>query len=49
MNDVDKVIAPTIALTHLSFSLGTFQIRLQVADLLNHLARLSCEHGHFLG
>ncbi len=34
MNDVDKVVAPTIATAHLSFFLGTFQIRLQVADLL---------------
>ncbi len=33
MNGVDKVIASAIATTHLSFSLGTFQIRLQVADL----------------
>jgi hypothetical protein len=34
MNDVDKVIALAFAMAHLSFSRGTFQIRLQVADLL---------------
>ncbi len=33
MNDVDKVIASAIAMTHLSFSLGTFQIRLQVTQI----------------
>jgi hypothetical protein len=33
MNDVDKVIASTTATAHLFFSLGTFQIGLQVADL----------------
>jgi hypothetical protein len=37
MNGVHKVIASAIATTHLSFSLGTFQIQLQVADLLQTL------------
>jgi len=33
MDGVDKVIASAFTMTHLSFSLGTFQIRLQVTDL----------------
>jgi hypothetical protein len=37
MNGVNKIIASAIATTYLSFSLGTFQIRLQVAGLLYRL------------
>ncbi len=39
MNGVDKVIASAIAMTHLSFSLGTFQIQLQVTDLIYYFSK----------
>jgi len=38
MNDSDKIIASTVVTAHLSFSLGTFKIRLQRSQIyINNL------------